>query len=354
MLTTTLRFSTDNIRPADRLRTWYSVFDRSVTRRTLSPLSDKPFDMSVTVSHANSAGNECLLESHGVHVQRMSFGAGFSAERTSQLVTDGNDDIVLYVHRAGRRHVSQFGREAEIAPGGGIAITNAAPSTIVVPEPARFVCIGVSRKPLSILVPNLEDALARALSGESGILQLLDGYLAVLEQDRSASMPELRQPVISHIYDLIAVALGSSRDYLEIANGRGIRAARLEAIKADIAKHLTEPDLTANAISLRQRVSPRYVYKLFESEGMTLSQYVLGQRLGRVHRMLTEARHAGRTIGALAFDVGFGDLSTFNHAFRRHYSATPSDVRAAARQLREKYDSRPPAGRMRDSRRLAA
>ena len=39
-----------------------------------------------------------------------------------------------------------------------------------------------------------------------------------------------------------------------------------------------------------------------------------------------------RTIGAIAYDSGFGDLSYFNHAFRRRYGATPSDIRAAARQ----------------------
>lgn len=31
--------------------------------------------------------------------------------------------------------------------------------------------------------------------------------------------------------------------------------------------------------------------------------------------------------GSIAFDAGFGDLSTFNCAFRRHFGATPSDVR---------------------------
>ena len=69
----------------------------------------------------------------------------------------------------------------------------------------------------------------------------------------------------------------------------------------------------------------------FEGEGTTLSKFVLDERLRRVHRMLTDFRFASRTIGTLAFEAGFGDLSSFNHAFRRQYGATPSDVRAAAR-----------------------
>ena len=83
--------------------------------------------------------------------------------------------------------------------------------------------------------------------------------------------------------------------------------------------------------ALRQRVTPRYIHKLFESEGTTLSRFILGQRLVHVHRMLTDPRHAGSAISALAYTAGFGDLSTFNREFRRHYGKTPSDVRAAWR-----------------------
>jgi AraC-like DNA-binding protein len=57
-----------------------------------------------------------------------------------------------------------------------------------------------------------------------------------------------------------------------------------------------------------------------------LSRFVLLQRLASVHRMLTDSRHAGSSIGALAYGAGFGDLSTFNREFRRCYGATPSDV----------------------------
>ncbi|MGO9632816.1 MAG: helix-turn-helix transcriptional regulator [Steroidobacteraceae bacterium] len=70
-----------------------------------------------------------------------------------------------------------------------------------------------------------------------------------------------------------------------------------------------------------------YIHKLFESEGLTFSAFVLGQRLSRAHRMLSDPRFADRNISSVAFDVGFGDLSYFNHTFRRRYAATPTDIR---------------------------
>jgi AraC-like DNA-binding protein len=74
-------------------------------------------------------------------------------------------------------------------------------------------------------------------------------------------------------------------------------------------------------------VSPRYIRRLFEDENTSLSQFVLGQRLVHVHRMLGDPRYAHLTI---ALRGRFGDLSTFNREFRRHFGVRPSDVRAAA------------------------
>ena len=124
--------------------------------------------------------------------------------------------------------------------------------------------------------------------------------------------------------------MGAVGDAVEIAKGRGLRAARLRAIKADIAEKLTSQNLSVEAVAMRQGVSPRYIQMLFEQEGTTFSQYVIGQRLARAHRILTDLRFADRSITSVAFDAGFGDLSYFNRAFRRCYGGTPSEIRADA------------------------
>lgn len=59
---------------------------------------------------------------------------------------------------------------------------------------------------------------------------------------------------------------------------------------------------------------------------------MLGQRLARVHRLLTDPRRIDSTIGTIAFESGFGDLSYFNRTFRRHYGVTPSEIRVVPRR----------------------
>jgi AraC-like DNA-binding protein len=130
--------------------------------------------------------------------------------------------------------------------------------------------------------------------------------------------------------DLIAATIAATRGGRAIAEGRGIAAARLRAIMTDICAHLGDGELSVAEVAQRQRVTPRYVHKLFENEGLTFSSFVLGQRLARAHRMLSNPQLADRTIGSVAFDVGFGDLSYFNRTFRRRYAATPTDIRQSA------------------------
>ena len=143
--------------------------------------------------------------------------------------------------------------------------------------------------------------------------------------------PGLQHIAVTHVYDLLALALGATRDAAEVAKGRGLRAARLSAIKADILAHLGMRDLSLDTVAKRHGISPIYVRKLFESEATSFSQFVLGERLARAHRLLSDPRFANRSIAALALEAGFGDLSYFNRAFRRRYGVSPSDVRAVAK-----------------------
>ena len=130
--------------------------------------------------------------------------------------------------------------------------------------------------------------------------------------------------------DLIAATIAATRGVRANAEGHGIAAARLRAIMTDICAHLSDGELSVAEVAQRQCVTPRYVHKLFENEGLTFSSFVLGQRLSRAHRMLSDPSRADRNISTIAFAVGFGDLSYFNRTFRRHYGVTPGEVRQAS------------------------
>ena len=87
-----------------------------------------------------------------------------------------------------------------------------------------------------------------------------------------------------------------------------------------------------SGLAARHGVTPRHVQILFESDGTTFSRFLLDQRLARAHHMLANPLLAERTISAIAYDAGFGDLSHFNRSFRRRFGKTPSEARDEPRK----------------------
>jgi AraC-like DNA-binding protein len=111
-----------------------------------------------------------------------------------------------------------------------------------------------------------------------------------------------------------------------------MREARLRAAKTFIAQNIKRQDLSARRVVAHFGITPRYLHMLFEKEGESFSELMLGQRLLQTHALLSDPSIADRPIGTVAPDAGFGDLSHFNRTFCRRFGCTPSDVREAARR----------------------
>ena len=72
-------------------------------------------------------------------------------------------------------------------------------------------------------------------------------------------------------------------------------------------------------------MAPYHFLRVFRQvAGMTPHQFVLRTRL---HRAAVRLRGSDESISAIAFDVGFNDLSTFNRRFRRVMGVSPSAYR---------------------------
>jgi AraC-like DNA-binding protein len=131
--------------------------------------------------------------------------------------------------------------------------------------------------------------------------------------------------------DLALLAFGATGEAREIAKRRGLRHARLAAIKADINRHLTGGQLSLAWLARRHGISERYIRALFADEGMGFGDHVAGERLALALRRLRDPALARQTVSEIALASGFGDISWFNARFRRAYGMTPTEARAEAR-----------------------
>jgi AraC-like DNA-binding protein len=313
-----VRFSTDDLPEPDRIAVWREVIGPKYVRVDIEPLRDRPFHVD---AHLRP------LPGLGILTAEMS---EFRLARTAKLVGDGNTDFRLAMNISGSETVVQRGREAALGGGDATLISMAETGTIVRSSAGQRLGLQIPFDALAPIVANVADAVLRPIPANTGALGLLRSYLRVLDEEVLAT-PELRRLVVLHVYDLVSLAIGATRDAETVALGRGVRAARLHAIMLYIGENLGRSDLSIGVIARSHGLGQRYVQRLFEHEGTTFSEFVLGQRLSKIHRMLGDPRRFGCNVTSIALACGFGDLSYFNRRFRRRYGMSPSDVRAAVR-----------------------
>ena len=292
------------------------MFGRQIVQADIAPLSGDPFKTDVMLRALPGLRTLACTSS----LQRM--------QRSPALVADGDDALALLINGGGALMPSLCGRGVSLGNGDAVLTLNAEPSARIYSD--LSLALLVPRTALAPLVTHPEDLAMQLIPQSNDALRLLTRYLDIVRNDLALTSDEMRQLVVTHVYDLMAMAIGATRDGAAIAQERGVRAARLAAVKADVIANAGNPGLTLAAVAMRQGISPRSVQLLFESAGLTFSQFVIEQRLKRAHRMLSDPRHSGSTISAIALASGFGDLSHFHRSFRRRYGATPSDIRAAS------------------------
>ena len=179
---------------------------------------------------------------------------------------------------------------------------------------------------LRTAVRAIDERSAHCLRGGNVALRLLERYIDCIVRSESFG-PALDRLVSAHIVDLLALNLRPTEETLERASHGAIRAARLATIRADVLANFSQVRLSAKTIAKRHGVSERYVYLLFEQGGLSFSRVVMEERLKRAMAMLLDPACSAMRISDIALAVGFGDLTTFNRAFRQQYGDTPRVIR---------------------------
>ena len=312
--------STKDLPERNRLSTWREIYGRGIANVDIEPIGDEPFHAEVTFN---------LLPN-------VAIAAGARSPAHYQLTPEllargGKDIVVISTLRSGAASATQFGKELIDGIGSASVISSSDPSTSTMLSHGSFITLALARPAIAALAPDYSQAFGRPIPSSNSALALLVRYLDVVRAGDELTNPAIGQSISDHIIDLAALALGARGDYAELARQRGAKAARLGAIRSDILRTLGRSDLSTEMIAVRHGISPRYVRKLFEEDGSSFSAFVLAERIARAHRMLVDRRYAHLNIAQIAHESGFGDVSYFNRAFRRHFGGTPSDFRETAR-----------------------
>lgn len=189
----------------------------------------------------------------------------------------------------------------------------------------RLPSIAFSRK---MLPPQAFRALP--IAGDSGL-----GYvLSQLLRSVSDSLQDLDDDELSAIEiaisDLIVATLNQRND----AGGTSSsQAAILHRICQFIETRLGDSNLGLAEVARAQRVSSRYLQKLFESANGNFTRYIRERRLERCRAELAKPDDDSASVSSIAFRWGFTDAAHFSRVFRDKYGMSPRDYRLSIRKI---------------------
>jgi AraC-like DNA-binding protein len=309
-------FSTDELPEQDRIAFWREHYGHVMLRVDIAPAPGQLF-----IAHNRTLALPGLQLMEGSSTPAR-------ISRGGQYLDDGNDDIVFAINRTGSATVESAGRAQNLQDHEAVVLSCGEAATFDRTSAGQSFTLRVPRATLEKTVIRIDDALMRPIPGNGGAMGLLENYAGWLLN----AAPSLDQPLLNlsvqHVQDLLALTIGPTVDFADTARARGLKAARLKLAKSFIVAHSHRRDISISTVAASLNVTPRYVQRLFETEGTTFSEFLIGQRLARAHRLLREPNASHIAISTIAYDVGFGDLSYFNRRFRRHYGLTPRDVRS--------------------------
>lgn len=307
--TSALRLSTGTLPASRRLATLRELFDRSIQ-----------MDIEAEPGHVVEMD---VAAAPGLRRARMLSPFTARAARPAARLADGEDTVCLMLKTGGHLAVRQGRQEGVPELGDGVLMVYRQAARLQFAG-ATYLSVRVPFAALALLA-DVEAHAGRRIPRQTPALQLLARYVDSLPA--RFDDPQLARLAATHVHDLMALALGAHAEGRALAAQRGVRAARLAAIRADLA---ADPTLEVAQVAARQGVSTRYVQMLFEAEGSTFGQEALQHRLDLALALLTSPRYAAWSIAGIAMEAGFADLSHFNRRFKQRFQCTPREVRSRA------------------------
>jgi AraC-like DNA-binding protein len=110
------------------------------------------------------------------------------------------------------------------------------------------------------------------------------------------------------------------------AGGKGLYLR----VRAHIEQRLADPNLNVSTVAAANHISVRYVQKLFENEGETVTGWIRDRRISHCRRDLADPQFTQWPIRSIAARWGLVNAAHFSRLFKSVYGLSPTEYRAQA------------------------
>jgi AraC-like DNA-binding protein len=272
----------------------------------------------------------------GISCIRSPLGIEFAlVEGISGKVLDQPAAIWLTLLVEGRAELSSGDLRIDLAPGDIVYGPTFVEATLRFNSDFRQLFINVQRlllnpryfAPLSLKVGHLR--------ASHGINHVFSGMLKSLAEVIDVIAPDQLRPVELSLTEFLLTSLEDEKTAFSLGGITGARATHLHRICQSIETMLGDPNLSLSLVAESEKVSTRYLQKLFAEAGNTFIHYVRTRRLERCREDLLSPLHADLSISEICFRWGFNGSAHFSRVFRNEFGISPREYRRRAASFRD-------------------
>jgi AraC-like DNA-binding protein len=318
---------TSDYPPAERLDYW-----RTALCDAFVPLEPEPLDPNSTTL----AGTLRHTALGGLQIADVR-GSAQTVRRHPDLIRRGEPEwIKIGLQLDGCGVLDQDDRQAVLQPGDFAAYDTARPYLLAFATSFRMLVVMCPRSALRLPPADLARLTAVRISGRTGVGGLASPFLTklveIVQHPGLVTTDAVRHHLAESVLDVVRASLtDAGNDPAALARNSG-PGNLVGQIQAYIESNLHLADLCLETIASAHHISVRYLQKLFERQGSTVSGWIRDRRLDNCRRDLVDDRLRGRPVSAIAARWGIHDAAYFSRTFHARYGVTPTAYRRSARQ----------------------
>ncbi|MCX4750098.1 helix-turn-helix domain-containing protein [Kitasatospora sp. NBC_01287] len=310
--------TTDSVPDDEKARFWGEAVSRTLVPVEVVPLADRPFEGRL-VSHRLGYLRVSTLEADAMRVTRTAALIARSPQAEAQ--------VGVAVQVSGRAVLAQDGRRAQVPAGSLVLYDAARPYTLDYPEHFSTHLLQLPCRLLGAAEHDIRQVAGTTVTSAEAfgavLLPFLDTLAACAHSCRASVGDRLAGSVTDLLSTLVAQLTGAAATDPHARDGHLV-----QRVREHIDHHLGDPELSPETITGAHHISVRYLHRLFEGEGVTVSRLIQQRRLEACARDLARHGRTSPTVSAVAQRWGFVNPAHFSRAFRAAYGVPPRTWRA--------------------------
>lgn len=164
------------------------------------------------------------------------------------------------------------------------------------------------------------------LNATSGLGRIVVDLISSVRENGASLEGGQFDALCDRIVDLLALAYNADT----AAPSLDVQDSLVASIGRFVRENAHDPGLTGAVVAARLGWSLRNIQTQLQRVDTTPSDLIRAERLALARVRLQDPAWHRQSVTQVAYASGFGDLSTFSNAYRRHFGERPSDTRSSA------------------------